>query len=158
MKCSKRNATQHDYSFNFWIGCHRLSEGCKNCYMFLAQSRRPWTNPNEVKLCTSTWAKPRTWQKEAAKAGEASAARLRANPRGAILLNRALTIIEHDLHCPDPMWPDRFHIFRQGEISRCCSACQRLYVAHAGAPLDTANGPVNHHENYQRNQRARGIP
>jgi protein gp37 len=60
MKCSKRNAAKHDYSFNFWIGCHRMSEGCKKCYMFLAQGGRPWSNPNEVKLCTSTWGNPRT--------------------------------------------------------------------------------------------------
>ena len=70
MKCNKRNSTQHDYSFNFWIGCHRLSEGCKNCYMFLAQGRRPWTNPNEAKLCTSTWKNPMTWQRKAEKAHE----------------------------------------------------------------------------------------
>jgi protein gp37 len=30
----------HDYPFNFWIGCHRFSEGCKNCYMFNEQKRR----------------------------------------------------------------------------------------------------------------------
>ena len=33
-------------------------------------SRRPWTNPNEVKRCTSTWGQPLKWQREAEKAGE----------------------------------------------------------------------------------------
>ena len=70
MKCNKHDSLQHDYSFNFWVGCHRLSEGCKNCYMFLAQERRPWTNPNKVKRCTSTWGKPLKWQREAEQAGE----------------------------------------------------------------------------------------
>jgi hypothetical protein len=30
----------------------------------------PWTNPNEVKRCTSTWGRPLKWQREAEHAGE----------------------------------------------------------------------------------------
>ena len=38
--------------------------------MFLAQEHRPWTTPNEVKRCTSTWGQPLKWQRKAKKAGE----------------------------------------------------------------------------------------
>jgi len=69
MKCNERNATQHEFSFNFGIGCHRLSEGCKNCYMFLAQSRRG-IDPENAGRCITTWGKPIKWQREAEKAGE----------------------------------------------------------------------------------------
>ena len=58
---------QHDYSFNFWIGCRQCSEGCQNCYMFLQQKRRG-IDPANVKLCTTTWDKPRRWQRKAANA------------------------------------------------------------------------------------------
>jgi protein gp37 len=60
---------QHDYPFNFWMGCHKFSEGCRNCYMFIAQERRT-IDPENVRLCTSTWERPRRWQKEAERAGE----------------------------------------------------------------------------------------
>ena len=69
MKCNKFNATQHDYSFNFWIGCHKFTEGCKNCYMFIAQQRRT-VDPTLIRRCTSTWGQPLKWQREAEKAGE----------------------------------------------------------------------------------------
>lgn|GEM_PF-493498 len=69
MKCNKHNSKQHDYSFNFWIGCHKISEGCKNCYMFHAQNRRG-VDPEDVRRCMTTWGQPIKWQKEAEKAGE----------------------------------------------------------------------------------------
>ena len=69
MKCNKFNAPQHDYSFNFWIGCRRFSEGCKNCYMFYAQQRRG-LDPTQIKRCTTTWGQPLEWQREAEQAGE----------------------------------------------------------------------------------------
>lgn len=65
-KCKSK---QHDHSFNFWIGCHRFSEGCQNCYMFIAQERRT-IDPTNVRLCTTTWKNPLKWQKEAERAGE----------------------------------------------------------------------------------------
>ena len=39
----------HDEPFNFWMGCHKFSEGCKNCYMFIAQKRRT-IDPENVRL------------------------------------------------------------------------------------------------------------
>lgn len=29
-----------DYSHNFWIGCHKISDGCKFCYMYREQGAR----------------------------------------------------------------------------------------------------------------------
>jgi len=69
MKCNEHNSKQHDYSFNFWIGCHKYSEGCKNCYMYHAQTRRG-IDPQIIKRCTTTWGDPIRWQKDAEKAGE----------------------------------------------------------------------------------------
>jgi protein gp37 len=70
-KCNEYNSSQHDYSFNFWLGCKKFSEGCQNCYMFVAQSSIPWGRPAEVRRCKpSTWKNPITWQRKAAKAGE----------------------------------------------------------------------------------------
>jgi len=62
------HSAQHDYSFNFWIGCQKCSEGCRNCYMFMQQERRG-LDPTAIKRCTTTWVKPRRWQREAASAG-----------------------------------------------------------------------------------------
>src|ERR1019366_7337632 len=48
-KTSEQHKGQHDYTHNFWIGCHKCSEGCKNCYMFVAQNRRRkwgWNTPD----------------------------------------------------------------------------------------------------------------
>jgi len=60
---------QHDHSFNFWRGCHKFSEGCQNCYMYIAQTRRG-INPSEVMLCTTTWKEPPRWQREVERTGK----------------------------------------------------------------------------------------
>jgi protein gp37 len=59
----------HDYTFNPQVGCRKLSEGCKNCYMFLNQTARK-VDPTNIRRCTSTWGRPVEWQKEAEAAGE----------------------------------------------------------------------------------------
>jgi protein gp37 len=64
-----KNMRAHDYSFNFWVGCQRFSEGCKNCYMFLRQKARK-INPEDIRRCKTTWSKPLKWQREAVAAGE----------------------------------------------------------------------------------------
>lgn len=46
-----------DYSINFWIGCRKVSEACKNCYMF-REMKRYGRDPNVV-----TRTKPNTWRK-----------------------------------------------------------------------------------------------
>ena len=73
MKCNKFNATQHDYSFNFWTGCQKISPGCKNCYMFIAQERRG-VDPTQILRCRTTWGQPLKWQREADQAGESKSA------------------------------------------------------------------------------------
>jgi len=68
-KCDGHTSKQHDYSHNFWIGCHKFSEGCKNCYMFHAQHRRG-VNPEEVRRVVTEWDKPIKVQMELAKVGK----------------------------------------------------------------------------------------
>ena len=68
-KCDKHTAKQHDYSHNFWIGCHKCSEGCKYCYMFLAQEPRN-VNPEEVRRVTTRWNDPLKEQTKLQKTGE----------------------------------------------------------------------------------------
>jgi len=68
-ECDERNSKQHDYSHNFWIGCHKFTEGCRNCYMFHVQRRRE-LNPEEVKRVVMQWDAPLKVQKAAAEAGE----------------------------------------------------------------------------------------
>lgn len=54
-------------TWNPWRGCTKVSPGCKNCYMFTAQSRYG-RDPSEV-VRTQTWREPFKWQKAAAAAG-----------------------------------------------------------------------------------------
>jgi len=55
------------HTWNPWRGCHKVSPGCKNCYMFRDQTR--WgKDPNVVVRC-KTWGQPIKLQKEAAKKG-----------------------------------------------------------------------------------------
>ena len=54
-------------TWNPWRGCDKISPGCKNCYMFTAQSRYG-RNPAEV-VRTGTWDQPRRWQRAAQAAG-----------------------------------------------------------------------------------------
>jgi protein gp37 len=56
-----------DRTFNPWRGCHKISPGCKNCYMFTAQYRYG-RDPNQV-VRTGTWGDPLKWQRAAAAAG-----------------------------------------------------------------------------------------
>lgn len=55
-----------DRTWNPWRGCTKVSPGCKNCYMFTAQSRYG-RNPAEV-VRTKTWGDPIKWQRGAAAA------------------------------------------------------------------------------------------
>ena len=54
-------------SWNPWVGCTKISPGCKNCYMFTGQKH--WgRNPAEV-VRTKTWGEPVKWQRAAAAKG-----------------------------------------------------------------------------------------
>jgi protein gp37 len=54
-----------DSTWNPWRGCHKISEGCKNCYMFREQSRYGH-DPNKVVRCSpSVFNAPLHWTKPA---------------------------------------------------------------------------------------------
>jgi len=72
-EASKKHRGQHDYTHNFWLGCHKVSEGCKNCYMFVAQNRRRswgWNTPDPkvVMLVKGAFKTPLPVQRKAARA------------------------------------------------------------------------------------------
>ena len=46
-----------DYSWNPWRGCHKVSQGCKNCYMFREQ-KRYGNDPNIVLRSKTTFKDP----------------------------------------------------------------------------------------------------
>lgn len=48
-------------TWNPWRGCHKISPGCKNCYMFRMMNR--WGNdPNVVVRSKTTYTDPLTWK------------------------------------------------------------------------------------------------
>lgn len=70
MKCNKYNSIQHDYSFNFWRGCHKFTEECANCYMYLSRlNKLLGKDPSKVERNgESTWKQPIAWHNQAKKA------------------------------------------------------------------------------------------
>lgn len=63
-----------DHTFNPWIGCTKVSEGCKNCYaetlMDKRYSRVKWGPQGaRVKTSGSNWKKPLTWNRKAKATG-----------------------------------------------------------------------------------------
>lgn len=64
-----------DHTFNPWVGCQKVSEGCKFCYAERDMTRRErWRNswgPPETsaRVKTKTWAHPIRWNKQAEKEG-----------------------------------------------------------------------------------------
>lgn len=70
---SKISWTHH--SFNPWLGCTKVSDGCKHCYAEALVTNRmglPLWGPNAKRKRTSmaNWRGPEKWDKEAAAAGE----------------------------------------------------------------------------------------
>src|SRR4051812_21920382 len=61
-----------DHTFNPWIGCTDVSEGCLNCYAEAEWDKRRhrvvWGGARS--LTTSTWTGPPKWNRDAAEAGE----------------------------------------------------------------------------------------
>lgn len=47
----KTNISWTDYSWNPWVGCRKVSAGCKNCYMFRDQNRFG-TDPTNIRRTT----------------------------------------------------------------------------------------------------------
>ena len=50
-----------NYSWNPWRGCHKVSQGCKNCYMFREQ-KRYGNDPNVVIRSKTTFRDPLKWK------------------------------------------------------------------------------------------------
>ena len=57
-----------DHTFNPWVGCHHVTAGCANCYMFSDQ-RRYGNDPSVVRR-TKTWGDPAKWNRAAAESGQ----------------------------------------------------------------------------------------
>ena len=57
------------HTFNPWIGCAKVSDGCKNCYAETLNNRYGWSewgkNGTRKKTSPANWRKPLKWSKEA---------------------------------------------------------------------------------------------
>ena len=64
-----------DHTFNPWIGCTKVSPGCKNCYAETLMTRKPrWADtwgPAGKRLRTSAqyWKQPMVWNRKAEEEG-----------------------------------------------------------------------------------------
>ena len=59
-----------DHSFNPWIGCTKVSEGCKHCYAERDNNRYKWTDKwgndgTRKRTSEATWKNPLKWDKQA---------------------------------------------------------------------------------------------
>jgi len=54
-----------DHTWNPWQGCHKVSAGCKNCYMY-RDKKRFGKNPQEIIISSiTTFNKPKKWYRSA---------------------------------------------------------------------------------------------
>lgn len=63
-----------DHTFNPWVGCTKVSEGCKNCYAETLMDDRfgrvKWGPAGtRQRTSASNWAKPKAWNRKAQKEG-----------------------------------------------------------------------------------------
>lgn len=62
-----------DHTFNPWMGCTKVSDGCKNCYAeTLTKNRmglRLWGPRSARQVTKAPWANVLTWNREAERAG-----------------------------------------------------------------------------------------
>lgn len=64
-----------DHTFNPWIGCTHISEGCANCFAEAGESKRlkkvGWGKGEKRKKTSAmNWGRPLVWEEEAKKSGE----------------------------------------------------------------------------------------
>jgi protein gp37 len=67
-----------DHTFNPWVGCIKVSPGCKNCYAEELMTRKGrWANTwgpaqitERIKTSADNWRKPLAWNKQAEKEGK----------------------------------------------------------------------------------------
>lgn len=61
------------HSQNWWVGCEKVSAGCKFCYMF-SDMKRYGQDPRTIRRTSAAlWRKPLKWNREAEAAGERAA-------------------------------------------------------------------------------------
>lgn len=81
-----------DHTFNPWIGCEKVSPGCKNCYASVDTYARvsasrglPLWGPGSSRHRTSkaNWAKPRAWNRKAARSREVTEHLMRTEGKAA---------------------------------------------------------------------------
>ncbi len=63
-----------DYTFNPWVGCSKVSDGCANCYAERDYDKRrgyaKWgPSGTRVKTSEANWNNPRAWNRKAEKEG-----------------------------------------------------------------------------------------
>ncbi len=61
-----------DHTFNPWIGCHKVSAGCQNCYASRENDRYHWVGEwgkDYRRTSEANWKKPIQWAKQAVKDG-----------------------------------------------------------------------------------------
>lgn len=51
-----------DSSWNPWYGCHKVSPGCKNCYMYRDMQRTPFDPHTPTRAANATFRKPLRWK------------------------------------------------------------------------------------------------
>jgi len=61
---SKTGIEWADMTWNPWMGCHKVSQGCKNCYMFREQAQYGH-DPNIVRRSKTTFNAPLKWPESA---------------------------------------------------------------------------------------------
>lgn len=64
-----------DHTFNPWIGCTKVSDGCKHCYAEALMDKRygkvEWGPTGQrVRTSANYWKQPRKWNREAAASGK----------------------------------------------------------------------------------------
>ena len=62
-----------DHTFNPWLGCTRVSEGCRHCYAEALSTRYRWvkwgSGQTRKRTSAANWRKPLAWNRAALKAG-----------------------------------------------------------------------------------------
>jgi protein gp37 len=51
-----------DHTWNCWQGCHKVSAGCKNCYMYRDKKRYGQDADKIIRSATATFNKPLKWK------------------------------------------------------------------------------------------------
>ena len=66
---SKTGIAWTDATWNCWQGCHKVSAGCKNCYMFTDKKRYGQTPDVVIRSAAATFNAPLKWAKNREKYG-----------------------------------------------------------------------------------------